>query len=104
VLGARLLPLLPVIIVEDTDAFTALGRTWRLTSGRTWKLVTTALLFGAAYFGVSMALGMIGIVPIIGAFIQLAVNAILVPLCYVFMFVVYAGCVREEQQEGSARA
>ncbi len=102
VLCARLIPLLPVIIVEDTDAFTAVGRAWRLTSGRTVKVVSAALLFGLVYFGVAMAVGMIGIIPILGAFIQLFVNALLVPLCYVFLFVIYAGCVREEQDAGRA--
>jgi hypothetical protein len=96
VMCARLLPTLPIIVVEDRDAFTALSRAWRLTSGRTTTVVCAALLFGLAYFGVSMAVAMIGIVPIVGALVQMAANAVLVPLCYVFAFVVYAGCVREE--------
>lgn len=95
VLVARLLPLLPVIIVEDASFFTALGRAWSLTSGRTGRVVGAALAFGVAYFGVSMAVGMVGIIPFVGAILQMGANAMLMPLAYVFTFVVYAGCVRE---------
>lgn len=104
VLCARLLPALAVIVVEDTDAFTAIGRAWRLTRGRTTKVVGAALLFGLAYTGISMAVAMIGIVPIVGALVQMGVNAILVPLCYVFAFAVYAGCVREDSMRETERA
>jgi hypothetical protein len=96
VVCARLLPTLPIIVVEDRDAFTALTRAWRLTSGRTMTVVGAVLLFGLAYFGVSMAVAIMGIVPIVGALVQMVANAVLMPLCYVFAFVVYAGCVREE--------
>jgi hypothetical protein len=97
VLTARLVPVMPVIVVEDTDVVTALGRAWHLTSGRTAQVALAVLLFGFAYFGVTIVVSMIGIVPILGALVQMFANAILVPLCYVFAFVVYAGCVRASQ-------
>lgn len=94
--AVRLLPMFPVIVVEDADVFTATSRAWRLTAPHTWQLVGATFLFGVCYMGVSMAAGMVGIVPIIGAFIQMGVNALLVPLCWVFAFAVYAGCVSSE--------
>lgn len=104
VIAARLLPLVPIIVVEDADVFSACRRAWQLTSGRTGTVVGAALLFGLAYFGVAMVVSMVGMVPIIGALIQMGANAILMPLCYVFAFVVYAGCVREAREAHHARA
>lgn len=96
--AARLLPLFPVIVLEDADVFTAASRAWRLTAPHTWPVIGAMMLFGLVYMGASMAAGMIGIVPVIGAIVQMGVNAFLVPLCWVFSFVIYAGCVRNESR------
>ncbi len=98
VIGARLAPAFPAIIVEDIGLGQAMSRAWSLTRGRTLTVLGASVLFMVAYFAMSMTAGLVGIVPILGLVAQLAISAMMAPLTYVFPFAVYAGCVRAEQR------
>lgn len=95
VTAARLAPALPAIVVEDLDVVQAIARAWRLTSGRTGVVVSACLLFVFTYAGLSMMAGMVGMLPLVGMLLQIGLNALMLPLAFVFPFVLYAGCVRE---------
>jgi hypothetical protein len=97
VVGARLLPMLPAVVVEDLSLPAAAARAWQLTAGRATPIVGATMLFGLAWLGISMIGAMVGIVPILGVLAQMVVNALLMPLVYIFPFAVYAGCVRADQ-------
>jgi hypothetical protein len=99
VLAARLAPALPAMIVEDRPLGTALVRAWDLTRGKTGVVVGATVLFGLGYMGVSMMSAMAGVIPLLGIVLQLAINAAITPLIYVFPFALYAGAVREQQSQ-----
>lgn len=49
---------LPVLAIEGTGAFAALGRSWRLTAGRFWRTFGYVLLAGLIVFVVQFAFGL----------------------------------------------
>ena len=101
VVGARLAPALPAIVVEDLSLGAALTRAWTLTRGKTGIVVGASLVFTLAWLGMSTATAVLGIVPILGFVAQIVVNALLTPLIYVFPFALYAGAVRDEQMRAA---
>lgn len=89
----RMMPLLPLIVVEELSLGAALTRAWQLTSGRAGEVFLANLVFGVALMGIYMAVGIISIVPLLGMLIQLAANIILGSLQGVYAFTLYAGLV-----------
>jgi hypothetical protein len=99
IVAARLAPALPALVVEDRPLGAALVRAWDLTRGKTGVVVGATVVFGLGYFGLSMMSAMAGVVPLFGIVLQLAINAAITPLVYVFPFALYAGAVREQQRQ-----
>ncbi len=89
----RLMPLLPLIVVEELSLGAALSRAWQLTTGRALDVFLANLVFGVALMGIYMAVGIISIVPLLGMLIQLAANILLGSLQGVYAFSLYAGLV-----------
>ncbi len=89
----RLMPLLPLVVVEELSLGVALSRAWQLTSGRAAEVFLANLVFGVALMGIYMAVGVISIIPLLGMLIQLAANIILGSLQGVYAFTLYAGLV-----------
>lgn len=100
---ARLTPMLPIIVVEDRDVLSAMARSWHLSRGRAGKIALAALVFCLSYGGISTATSFIAVVPVLGVFIQIALNAVMLPLTWVFPFVIYAGCMREASLQSPER-
>lgn len=89
----RLMPMLPLIVVEELTVGVALSRAWQLTAGRALDVFLANLVFGVALMGIYMAVGIISIIPLLGLLIQLAANVILGSLQSVYAFTLYAGLV-----------
>ena len=89
----RLMPMLPLIVVEELAVGAALSRAWQLTAGRAVDVFMANLVFGVALMGIYMAVGIISIIPLLGLLIQLAANVILGSLQSVYAFTLYAGLV-----------
>ncbi|MBI1946177.1 MAG: glycerophosphoryl diester phosphodiesterase membrane domain-containing protein [Deltaproteobacteria bacterium] len=89
----RLMPMLPLIVVEELSVGVALSRAWQLTAGRALDVFLANLVFGVALMGIYMAVGIISIIPLLGLLIQLAANIILGSLQSVYAFTLYAGLV-----------
>ncbi|OGQ10367.1 MAG: hypothetical protein A2138_26685 [Deltaproteobacteria bacterium RBG_16_71_12] len=89
----RLMPMLPLIVVEELSVGVAASRAWQLTAGRAVDVFMANLVFGVALMGIYMAVGIISIIPLLGLLIQLAANVILGSLQSVYAFTLYAGLV-----------
>lgn len=92
----RLMPILPLIVVEELSLGAAVSRSWELTRGRASTVFLANLVFGVALMGLYMAVGIVSIIPLLGMLVQLAANIILGSLQSVYAFVVYAGLVGED--------
>lgn len=96
----RLMPMMPLIVVEELGVGAALSRSWQLTAGRTSTVFLANLVFGFALMGIYMAVGIVSIIPLLGMLVQLAANIILGSLQSVYAFALYAGLVGTD---GNAR-
>ncbi len=96
----RLMPMIPLVVVEELGVGAAISRSWQLTAGRTSTVFLANLVFGVALMGIYMAVGIVSIIPLLGILVQLAANIILGSLQSVYAFALYAGLVGTD---GSAR-
>jgi glycerophosphoryl diester phosphodiesterase family protein len=56
-IGVRWIAVLPVMFIENTGIFAAMGRSWRLVEGRWWRTFFILLLVFVLNYVVSLALG-----------------------------------------------
>ena len=56
-IGVRWIAVLPVMFIENTGLFAAMGRSWRLVEGRWWRTFFIVLLVFVLNYVVSLALG-----------------------------------------------
>lgn len=96
----RLMPILPLIVVEELGVGAAVSRAWALTRGRAGTVFLANFVFGIALMGLYMAVGIVSIIPLLGMLVQLAANVLLGSLQSVYAFVLYAGLIGEERREG----
>lgn len=92
----RLMPIMPLIVIEELGVGAALSRSWQLTQGRTATVFLANLVFGIALMGIYMAVGIVSIIPLLGMLVQLAANIILGSLQSVYGFALYAGLVSDD--------
>ena len=90
--GLRLLTIAPVAaVVEELGPIAALRRSLELTKGNAIDLFVAALVFGVTLMGINICLSILGIIPIVGAFVQLASIVVLGSLQAVWATLAYAG-------------
>jgi hypothetical protein len=93
----RLSPLWVVAVVEDIPLGATFGRAFALTHGELGNIFVCGLVYGVVAFGINMAAGIIGIIPIFGWLVQIAASLALMSLGPTWQFALYAGLVRNKQ-------
>ena len=92
----RLFAVGPIVVIEDVGAFEGIRRSWAMTRGNFGDIFVAFLVFGAIMIGINMATSILGIIPIVGALVQLAAGVVIGSLQSVYIFLVYAA-LRDKQ-------
>ena len=90
-LGIRLAIAGPLLVAENLGPFVALQHSLELTRGRVGEIFVACAVFFVVLFSLNAATAILGILPILGALVQLVVGVVLASLQTVFLFVLYAG-------------
>lgn len=93
----RLVAAGPAIVAEDLGAIAGLRRSMELTRGHVVADVFVACLaFGGVLMAVNMMVSILGLITIVGMFVQLAFGVVLGSVQATFLFLLYAG-LRDRQ-------
>jgi len=96
VASLRLFAAGPIVVVEDVGAIEGLRRSWAMTRGNFGDIFVAFLVFGAIMMGINIGTSILGIIPIVGMFVQLAAGVVMGSLQSVYMFLMYAA-LRDKQ-------
>ncbi len=80
----------PAIVAEDLGVVAALKRSMDLTRGRVSDVFVAFLVLGAVLMGFNIVVSIVGIIPLVGAVVQIAASIVMGAVQCVFMFYVYA--------------
>lgn len=94
----RLSPLWTILVVEDLAIGASFRRAFELTRNQAGTIFVCGLLFGLVSIGLSLAAGVLGLVPLLGLVVQLVANLAMSSLGAVFQLALYAGLVNEQQR------
>lgn len=90
-LAARFCIFLPLMVLEGLPLFSALARSNKMVTGRTWKVMGIYGVFFAIMIAIGSGLGILGLIPILGQLVGVAAQLLLAPLQAALMFSIYAG-------------
>lgn len=79
-------------VLEDVSIFQAIGTSWRITKGYKWSIFGRLLLLMVMVWGVTIALAMVGMVPIMGMLavpVQFALNFVIAPYALAYFYCIY---------------
>jgi hypothetical protein len=97
-LSLRLMPVWTIAVVEDCAIGEVFSRAFALTKGHALTLFGALLLLMLVMFGIGMAGGILGLIPLLGLLVQIAVNLFTASLQPVWGHAIYAGLVNESQK------
>ena len=87
----RVMPAGPAIVIEDLGMIDGLKRAIELTRGNTVDVFIAMLVLMGVMMGVNIATSIIGIIPLVGALVQLAVGVVIGAYQQIYIMLVYAG-------------
>jgi hypothetical protein len=96
VASLRLFAIGPVVVTEDVGPIASIRRSLELTRGKLGDVFVAFLVFGAVMFAVNLVTGILGLIPIVGMLVQLAVGIVVGSLQSVYVYLVY-GALRDQQ-------
>jgi hypothetical protein len=88
--GLRLVAVGPVIVFENVGPLRAVTRSIELTRGRVVDVFVASIVVFGVIGAINMATSILGIVPLVGAVVQLVVGVVLAALQSVFLALLYA--------------
>jgi hypothetical protein len=95
--SVRVLVAAPVAVLEDRTAIDSIRRSVELTRGNVGPTLGALVLVVLAMVGVAFASSIVGIVPVLGQLVSLAVSVATAPLWTCFAFVAYAALKDQER-------
>ena len=95
--STRLLAAAPVAVLEDRGVVDSLKRSIEMTNGNVGPTLGALVLVVFAMMGVGLASSIVGIVPVLGQLVSIAVSMATAPLWTCFAFVAYAALKDREQ-------
>ena len=94
----RIFAFAPAVVVEELGPIAAIKRSFELTSGRVTDVFLSMLVLGGVYFAINIGTSILGIIPILGALLQMGISMVMVSFQVAYMFHVYAG-LRDAESE-----
>jgi hypothetical protein len=93
----RLAVMVPSAVIEELGPVQAMQRSIVLTRGKVGSVFVASLLFGAVMMGINFATMLVGMIPLLGALVQLGVSIVLGSLQSAFAFSLYAALKDTEE-------
>ena len=94
-LMVRWIAVWPILAVEDVSIVTGISRSNDLTRGHFWIVTAVMLVYGVILLGISIVAGLIGLIPILGQLIAIAVQVLIQPLTFALGYTVYLALKNE---------
>jgi hypothetical protein len=96
VASLRLFAIGPVVVTEDVGPIASIRRSLELTRGKLGDIFVAFLVFGAVMFAVNLVTGILGLIPVVGMLVQLAIGIVVGSLQSVYVYLVY-GALRDQE-------
>jgi hypothetical protein len=87
--GVRWAFVLQAVVIEGAGPIEALSRSWSLVQGNWWRVFGIMLVVSLILVGISLAAGLLGLIPFLGWIIQLVVPILLTPIAAIAQTLLY---------------